>query len=236
MNGLLVRVGADGSDGGGRWNGPVDTRTGGFVYVPIPETNPVHTGLHKPYIVLTGRLSAFGMSLPPHLSGRNMHLDPDFEKLTYGDQGERAKQLKANLTSGDLIVFYASLRNVKALASLVYAVVGIYIVESFMLAATVHAQDCDINAHSRRVLSPTADDLIVKARPGVSGRLQHCIPVGEYRNRAYRVTPPLLTVWGGLSCNDGYLQRSVRLPLLLNASRFYSWFLAMKPTLLKLNN
>jgi hypothetical protein len=33
----------------------------------------------------------YGVALPAHLREQNMHLDPDFDYLTYGDQGERAK-------------------------------------------------------------------------------------------------------------------------------------------------
>jgi hypothetical protein len=40
-------------------------------------------------------------------------VDPK-RKATYGDQAERAKQLKANLGSGDLLVFYASLKTERA--------------------------------------------------------------------------------------------------------------------------
>ena len=38
---LLVRVGADGTDVGGRWNAPVDRVSGAFAYVPITEPEPV---------------------------------------------------------------------------------------------------------------------------------------------------------------------------------------------------
>ena len=38
VNALLVRVGADRSIGGGSWNGPIDTQSRTFAYVPIPET------------------------------------------------------------------------------------------------------------------------------------------------------------------------------------------------------
>jgi hypothetical protein len=48
MRALLVRVGADGTDVGGRWNAPVDARTGAFAYVPITETEPVGDGLVTP--------------------------------------------------------------------------------------------------------------------------------------------------------------------------------------------
>jgi hypothetical protein len=109
VNALLVRVGADLSEGGGSWNGPVDTRSGKFVYVPIPETRSVHAGMKKPYSGLAPALSGFGISLPPHLRTRHMHLDPDFNHLTYGDTRERAKQLRANLSTGDMM---ASLRGI----------------------------------------------------------------------------------------------------------------------------
>ena len=56
MKALLVRVGADQSDGGGYWNGPVDSRSGEFVYVPIPDDGPFHPGLAKPYSALAAHL------------------------------------------------------------------------------------------------------------------------------------------------------------------------------------
>jgi Nucleotide modification associated domain 3 len=90
MKALLVRVGVDSSIGGGSWNGPVDTQTGRFAYVAIPETRAVHAGMEKPYSALDSVLPLFGVSLPAHLRARHMHLDPDFDHLTYGDQGERA--------------------------------------------------------------------------------------------------------------------------------------------------
>ena len=45
MRGLLVRVAADQSSGGGHWNGPVNSKTGEFVYVAIPESAAVYPGL-----------------------------------------------------------------------------------------------------------------------------------------------------------------------------------------------
>ncbi len=137
MNGLLVRVGADLSPGGGSWNGPVDAISGEFVYVAIPENSPVYAGMEKPYSTLAPVLAKFGVELPPHLRMRHMHLDPDFEHLTYGDQGERAKQLRANLRGGDLIVFYAGLADTSGAAQLVYALIGLFLVEDFVLATEV---------------------------------------------------------------------------------------------------
>ena len=71
MNALLCRVGADQSSGGGSWNGLVDTQSGKFVYVAIPETRPVYAGMEKPYSALTALVSEFGGTLPQHLRARD---------------------------------------------------------------------------------------------------------------------------------------------------------------------
>jgi Nucleotide modification associated domain 3 len=236
VNGLLVRVGADLSEGGGHWNGPVDVRSGKFVYVSIPETRPVHAGMEKPYNSLAPALSTFGISLPPHLCARQMHLDPDFQHLTYGDQRERAKQLRANLSADDLIVFYAGLRDIHDRARLVYAIIGLLVVKDFILATSVRARSRHMNAHSRRILSPDAQDLVVLGRAGVSGRLESCLPIGEWRDAAYRVRRDLLDEWGGLSVTDGYLQRSARLPRFLDPPRFHRWLSSTNPVLVQRNN
>lgn len=235
MNALLVRVGADRSSGGGSWNGPADASTGAFVYVPIPEGSAVHPGLEKPYSVLTPALATLGVTLPQHLRARYMHLDPDFDHLTYGDRGERGKQLRTNLSSGDMIVFYAGLADTGGKPELVYALIGIFVVASFVRATDVAHDHRDMNAHSRRVLKPDAEDVIVRGRPGVSGRFTHYIPIGEYRDRAYRVRKDILTEWGGISATDGYLQRSARLPRLLDAPRFAVWLEQRKPSLVQSN-
>jgi len=165
-----------------------------------------------------------------------MHLDPDFEHLTYGDQGERAKQLRANLRGGDLIVFYAGLADTSGAAQLVYALIGFFVVEDFVLATEVPRAQRDMNAHSRRVLLPGATDLIVRGRCAVSGRFTRCVPIGEYRDRAYRVRKDVLKEWGGLSVKDGYLQRSARLPRLLDPPRFMQWLERQRPSLMQANN
>lgn len=236
MNGLLVRVGADLSVGGGSWNGPVDGKTNDFAYVAIPEGSPVHEGLEKPFAALAPTLGRLGVCLPAHLAERHMHLDPDFTYLTYGDQGERAKQLRAHLGAGDLIVFYAGLADIRAASGLVYAVIGLIVVDNFRLAAEVAPRERDGNAHSRRILAEGAQDIVVVGRPAMSGRLRCCIPVGEYRDRAYRVRRNILDQWGGLSVKDGYLQRSARLPRFLDSERFLRWFAMQSPSLIQSNN
>jgi hypothetical protein len=235
VNALLCRVGADQSSGGGLWNGLVDTQSGKFVYAAIPETRSVHTGMEKSYSVLAPLIAEFGATLPQHLQALHMHLDPDFDHLTYGDQGERAKQLRANLVAGDLLVFYASLFDLDA-KKLVYAVIGLYVIEDLVMATEVSSTERHINAHSRRMLQPGAQDLVIRGRPGVSGRLERCLPIGDYREKAYRVWPDLLKEWGGLSVKNGYLQRSARLPRFLDPDRFQSWFKSKNTILLQSNN
>jgi hypothetical protein len=78
--------------------------------------------MEKPYSALTAVLSKFGVTLPPHLRAQHMHLDPDFDCLTYGDQGERAIQLRTKLSQGDRIVFYSGMKDVRDGLRLVYAV------------------------------------------------------------------------------------------------------------------
>lgn len=236
MNGLLVRVGADLSAAGGSWNGPVDRTTGDFIYVAIPETKSLHAGMERPYKALQPRLADFGVDLPQHLLLRHMHLDPDFEHLTYGDNGERGKQLKLNLQPGDLIGFYAGLRDIRIAKPLVYAIIGVFVVDEILPAAHIPAPDRDINAHSRRVLEPGATDVIVRGRVGISGRLRRCLPIGEFRDRAYRLRHDLMDVWGGLAVKDGYLQRSARLPRFLEPARFLSWLEKQGPSLMQSNN
>ena len=60
--------------------------------------------------------------------------------------------------------------------------------------------------------------------------------IGEYRDRAYRVDRTILAEWGGLSCRDGYLQRSAVLPTLLDPPRFMRWFDSQAPELVSSNN
>lgn len=230
MKAILVRVGIDATAGG--WNGPVDTRTGEFVLVPIPEVKQdLRRGLERYYDELTPRLREFGSDRPDHLEGRIMHLDPDFEHLTYGDKYQRGEQLRT-LKRGDIIVFYAGLRSLcSSDTQLVYALVGMFVVDEVLPAKQVVRAHWPENAHTRRI--PDAHDLVVRAIPGKSGRLEKCIPVGEYRNRAYRVRRDVLKAWGGLSVRDGYIQRSARLPHLCDPGLFCSWLSDQKVQLLR---
>jgi hypothetical protein len=244
MNALLVRVGADQSEGGGYFNGPVDSRTREFAYIPIPESATIRSGMAKPYSSLSHSLKPFEVSLPNTLADGIMHLDPDFGQLTYGDQGQRARQIQDKLSTDDLIVFYAGLLDIRPSSRLVYAIIGLYVIDEIVAATSVPSLKWDENAHTRRVLASGANDIVVRARPGVSGRLERCLPIGSFRaptaqpdkRPSYRVEPSMLSTWGGLSIADGFLQRSARLPQFIEAARFYAWFLNQKPSFITGNN
>ena len=239
MKGLLVRVGADQSEGGGRWNAPANSATREFAYVPIPESYQIRSALAKPYVLVARAVQRFGVSLPEAWKKANMHLDPDFDYLTYGDIGDpghRGAQIKNKLGPGDLLVFYASFTDVNPSPELVYAIIGLYVIDSVVSAVAIPEPRWDKNAHTRRVLASKAADIVVRAKPKISGRLRTYIPIGEYRGGAYRVKREILKAWGGLTVKDGYLQRSARLPALSNASKFYQWFLSKSPSLVQRNN
>jgi hypothetical protein len=231
---LLVRVAADSSAGGGGWNGPVDSATGEFAYVPIPENRIVRAGTETPYCEFASVVEALGVGLPEGLRWRNAHLDPDFRYLSYGDRRERAKQIREKIGPDDLLVFYGSFRDTRG-AGLVYGLIGLYVVERWAFASDVPADERERNAHTRR--DPIGEtDIVVFARPGVSGRLTRFIPIGSYRERAYRVYPELLEAWGGLGVRNGYITLSGRLPEFLEPTKFLAWFERERETLIERNN
>jgi hypothetical protein len=245
MRATLVRVGIDQTFGG--WNAPVDPATDEFVYVPIPEGagRRQRAALATTYAGVLPALAAFAaarpdvprrlVSLPAALANVATHLDPDFDRLTYGDDGERRGRTIATYEAGDLIAFYAGLRPIAPCPHrLVYALVGLYRVASVARAADFPRSRWHENAHLRRV-APQPTDVIVHADPRKSGRLRRCIPIGERRAGAYRVRRELLEAWGGLSCRDGFLQRSAVPPRLVDPARFLAWLEAREPELVAAN-
>jgi hypothetical protein len=218
---LLVRVGADCTEAGGCWNGPVDSATGAFAYVPIPEPEPVRAGLETPFSRWGPAVERLGAALPAHLRDRTAHGDPDFGHLTYGDRRERGRQIREKLGPGDLLVFYAGLRDVRH-RRLVYGLIGLLTVEDVVAAREVPPGRRSENAHTRRA-EIGATDVVVKGRDDASGRFDRCLPFAGYRAGAYRVHPELLDEWGGLAVRDGYVQRSARLPELVDPQLFLAW-------------
>jgi hypothetical protein len=214
----------------------MDPATSEFIYVPIPEGkkkrqyeklattyDTVEPGLLRFAAERPQANTAF-VTLPRPLIGAATHLDPDFHQLTYGDNGERRGKQIASFGPGDVIVFYAGLRPVSPCPyRLVYGLIGLYRVAGVARASEFPESRWHENAHLRRLIHrPT--DVIVHAHPGSSGRLRRCIPIGEYRRRAYRVRRDLLDTWGGISSSDGYIQRCGSPPFFLDAERFIAWF------------
>lgn len=245
MKGLLVRVAVDQAYGG--WNAPVDPDTGRFVYVPIPEVigSRFQQGLRRPYAEVLPFLESFasdyGLGLgtdlrfPSALRRRSMHLDPDFDELTYGDAMRRGSGM-VGMTGGDLVVFYGGFRPIRPCGhTLVYALLGLYVVDEVVRLRDVPAKRWGENAHTRKARRGP-DDVIVRAKPGLSGRLDRCIPIGEWRTGAYRVCKGLLDKWGGLSVKNGFIQRSAVPPSFLDPRRFCQWFLKQGVVLLERNN
>ena len=244
MEAILVRIGADHSYGG--WNAPADPVSRRFVYVPIPEggTPRFHRRCKRTYREilpsLSGFASEFGLTLPeigwpPGLRTRPMHLDPDFEELTYGDSGNRRGSAIRKLARGSLLVFYSGLKSIRPDDRLIYALVGMYVVDEVLPASEVPKNRWHENAHTRKI-NRGDHDIVVRAIPGESGRFRQFIPIGEYRDRAYRARRDILKAWGGLTVSNGYLQRSARPPHFLDAVKFRRWIDSQQVELLQANN
>jgi hypothetical protein len=245
MKGLLVRIGVDQAYGG--WNAPVDA-DGRFVYVPIPDKlgTPFHPGLERRFAEVLPALHRFcevhgrdlydDLSFPKELLHYPMHLDPDFECLTYGDEGGRRGAGMVSMGDGDLLVFYGGLRPVHPCdQKLIYALMGMYVVQEVVPAASVPSERWFENAHVRKT-KPGETDIIVRAKANVSGRFDRCIPIGEWRDRAYRVRQDVLDAWGGLSVKDGFIQRSAVPPGLSKPSQFMDWLNKQAIQLVPRNN
>lgn len=245
MRGYLVRIGID--QAYGRWNAPANPVTGEFVYLPITDgpSKQYSPGLKRSYREFLRPFANFSakypqcnpkhVTLPGELLHSNLHLDPDFEYLTYGDNGAMRGSGVASLQRGDIVVFYAGLRSIARQSRLVYALVGILVVDEVVLANSVEPNRRKENAHTRWTpISPV--DIVVRGQRRLSGRFDRCLPIGEWRDRAYRVRKDVEEMWGGLSVTDGYIQRSAVPPSFLSAQQFYTWFRKQKVVLLERNN
>ncbi len=245
MKALLVRIGVDQAYGG--WNAPVDAE-GRFVYVPIPEKRgtPFHTGLERSYNEVLPALHRFcgehdcdlrgDLRFPQELLELTMHLDPDFECLTYGDDGGRRGAAMVDMVEGDLLAFYGGMRPVyRCEHKLVYALMGIFVVQEVVPVASVPPERWHENAHVRKSKRGETD-IVVRAKPDVSGRFDRCIQIGEWRSGAYRVRQDVLDAWGGLSVKDGFIQRSAVPPSLKIPAQFLDWLQKQGIPLIARNN
>jgi len=238
----LVRVGVD--QAYGRWNAPVDPKTREFVFVPIPDgVDKVYpSGSARDYSEMTRPLAAFALAhgapsvcLPKALENRKMHLDPDFEHMTYGDNGSARGAGIATLTAGDMLVFYAGLRSIRHPCPLVYALVGLFVIQKVVRAVDIPAGRRHENAHTRW-MPISRKDVVARGSPGTSGRFDRCVPIGEWREGAYRVRRELEKAWGGLDVRNGFIQRSAVPPEFTEAARFDAWFRRQGVALIRKNN
>lgn len=255
MKAILIRVGADGTHDGGEWNAPVHSPSGRFVYIPITEdTVPFHPGCERRFDEVAAPLISF---LEEHQEptfhwhrrlaaklGCPMHLDPDYEHLTYGDNGARRGSTLRDFKQDDLIVFYSGLKSIPAASDLVYALVGVYVIDEVVKSASlVPPSRWAENAHTRKATIHPAD-IVVRARPEVSGRCERCIPIGGKRagnNSNYYLYPELEAAWGGFVKADGSpwkspcLNRSATPPLLGDPDGFVNWWRSQRVRLVRRN-
>lgn len=242
MKAILVRVGVDLAYGA--WNAPVNPETGEFVYVPIPDNEKKtytqgnahgYGEIETPLGELATKYNSATLKCPETLKRRTMHLDPDFLHLTYGDNGTRRGTGIAALGANDLLVFYAGLRSIIQPKRLVYALVGLFVVEEVVHAVNVPFEKRHENAHTRWAVI-SANDIVVRGKHGLSGRFDRCVPIGEWRDKSYRVCRHIEDAWGGLAVKNGFIQRSAVPPAFIDANMFYDWFKQQNVTLVEKNN
>lgn len=232
MAGILLRVGCDATKDGGSWNAPVDPITRDYAYVPIPDEEAMHTHISKcpTYDEFRRVVQRFKVHLPSYLSSTTKtHLDPDFKFLTFGEPFHKAKnrlssrgQIINQLERGDFIAFYASFRPTQPYRDpLVYCLFAIFHIERKTFVHQLDYEERTQSAHGRR--EGAENDLVVWGDRANSGRFRKAIVIGEYRDRAYRVTKDLLEAWGGLKIKNGYIQRSARPSLFEHPKQFLTW-------------
>jgi hypothetical protein len=233
MKGLLLRVGIDKTAGG--YNAPINPLTNDYLYMPIPESkeNPkqiFRQGMETTYTQMDTHFSKFTeqnaieLAFPEHLKLIGCcHLDPDFENLTYGDQASGRGNRVRELDVGDFIAFFASFRPIIPCDHvLVYALYGIFFIDNIKKAKDISSDQWHVNAHTR-IQKMNGEHLIAFADKSRSGRFRHAIPIGEYRNGAYRITNKILDAWGDIGVKDGFIQRSVCPPWFTKPDQFLKW-------------
>jgi len=238
--GLLIRVGIDQTFG--NYNAPINPDINDYIYMPIPQSDDnFKPGMRTSYSQLCPYFESWiqknrsNIEFPQHLMNSATHLDPDFYFSTYGDQSTGRGLRVGELKNGDFLAFFASFKPItKCSHKLIYALYGMMVVDKVLRVAEVPDGLMKSNAHSR-VQNANNDHLVVFAHPDLSGRFNRAIPIGEFRNRSYRVTNDVLEAWGGIGVKDGFIQRSVNPPWFSDPEKFLRWFDAQNVQLLNSN-
>ncbi len=105
---VLLRVGIDSGCGG--IQGPL-FKDGTFDFVCIPDNKRVSVHTYGSMVGRNGRTHAdyFTESRRVVMANQTVHVDPEWETLTYGDPTPPKRSLR-NLRPGDLLVFYCGLQ------------------------------------------------------------------------------------------------------------------------------
>lgn len=232
MKGLLLRVAIDQADG--HYNAPINPKTYDYLYMPITEELEGRSGMQTTYKQIEPYFNKFAarnhskIKFPKILKPYS-HLDPDFKHLTYGDQEKGRGACVRRLEQGDFIAFFASFRPITPCAhKLIYALFGIFFVKEIVKAKDIPCDKWQNNAHTR-IVKINDESIVVHADKSRSGRFRTAIPIGEYRDKAYRVKNDLLNKWGeletknGHKIKNGYIQRSVSPPFFKSPNQFLKW-------------
>ena len=212
MKAMLLRVGIDkGTDG---TLAPIFTN-GNFEYIPLSEKN-VNTLEKKTYSNtkgLNGRY--FKQYLPKKIKDRKLHLDPEFETFTYGDQTIKRNYL-LKLEESDLLVFYAGLTPYKnQLHKEGLYIIGYFkvdrVVDFSELSTDEKMYNCEIHSNNSHIKSDSLDKLvIVKGNDNSSKLLEKAVLISNKKlnkiGRGYHAVSSEMEELLGIS---GSIQRSI---------------------------
>lgn len=213
---LAINVGANTNLPGFR--APVDA-DGRFVFVPIPEREPLAPGARVPTY---GDLE-LPIDIPAELRGRRVHLDPEFaeypygEEYTYGDEhGVKAGPI-GSLERGDHLCFYATLTSTGVDDGAIPADWGAYMVGIFELArdpyvpteisnTTEICAAVPTNAHCKRAEFDAR--VVAVGRPAESRLLDRAVPLS--RRTAGTDANQIVTDWSNDSGRGPWWRRPLR--------------------------
>ncbi len=208
MKSLIYRVGADSTPAGGETHGRLNDNSY-FTYLPIPERyDSVSTPKYKEHPMKE--------DIPKDLLDRSIHLDPNFEKGTYGNiyvfcngnknpKGQRLLEFKENIPFR--LVFFSALKDKDG--DIRYGFIGQLIATEVEKVNRLGDDQKKKNVHGQRKNGKgDGRSVIAFAEEGDlhSGRYDKFIEFADYRNKSYRVKQNLLKRWGGWSSNDGHCQ------------------------------